>query len=90
MVTWIVIHFPIINLTKLKEKLSKNKILIRFFEWLYFQPYDDGTGKMVIEKIVRLKGINCFLVDSHYGRETLSPVWDLKRIEILIKRFLKK
>ena len=61
-----------------------NKILIKFFEWLYFS---DG-----VYKIVKIKRFNVFLCDKKFGvgRETISPVWDKARFVSLYKRFFKK
>lgn len=75
-----------------------NKILIKFFEWLYFpkEVYDD-YGNYEYYKIVKIKGINCFLVDRYmglskisHGRYTVSPVWDKQRFLHLFRRFIKR
>ena len=61
--------------------LEDNKLLIKFFQWLYFsEQFDRGT------KIVKLRGFNTFLCDSRHGRETISPVWDKNRFKALYKR----
>lgn len=82
---------------RLDSKKMINKILIKFFEWLYFQKqfYDDN-GNYYQNKIVRIKGINCFLIDKYYGksktpseRHTVSPIWDKKRVLNLFRRFFK-
>jgi len=77
--------------------IKKNKILIKFFEWLYFQKevYDEH-GNYQYYKIVQIRGINCFLVDRYYGlsktshgRFTIMPVWDKTRVKYLLKRIFK-
>jgi len=60
-----------------------NRILIKFFQWLYFPGKNDY-------RIIKLKGFNVFLCDKPSGRATVSPIWDKKRIVALYKRFLKK
>ena len=62
--------------------LKTNKLLIRFFEWLYFPDNDF--------KIIKIKGINVFLCDKNSNyRATISPIWDKKRVIVLFKRFLR-
>jgi len=77
----------IMQFTRMKQfYFANNKVLIKFFEWLYFP--DD------VYKIVKLKGFNVFLCDKKpgfgEGRVTLSPVWDKNRFVALYKRFIKK
>jgi hypothetical protein len=75
---------------------ENNKLLISFFQRLYFpkQIYDDD-GNYYQDKILKIRGFNCFLVDRYYrisatpsGRFTVSPVWDMDRIKSLRKRIL--
>lgn len=74
--------------------LTHNKLLIKFFEWLYFpkEVYDEH-GNYYQYKIVKIQRLNVFLVDKYLGvyprscgRYTISPIWDLKRVEVLFKR----
>ncbi len=62
-----------------------NKLLIKFFEWLYFPNGDYGRQT----KIVKIKRINVFLCDTTFGRETISPVWDKNRFKFLFKRLFR-
>ena len=63
------------------------KILIKFFEWLYFE---DGHYK-----IVKIKGLNTFIVDKMsrhnipMSRSIASPVWDWGRFKYLLMRLKK-
>ena len=64
--------------------IKQNKLLIKFFEWLYFSSeYDKGT------KIVKIKGINVFLCDTTFGREHISPVWDKNRFKFMFRRMFR-
>lgn len=61
------------------------KILKRVIIWLYFSEEDYEV------KIVKILGFNNFLVDCRCGqRMTVSPVWDIKRVEYLFKRLIGK
>lgn len=58
-------------------------ILFRVLEWLYFYGEDF--------RIVKIKGWNCFLVDSKSKqRQTVSPIWDWNRFKFLFSRFWYK
>ena len=76
---------------------QNNKLLIKFFEWLYFQKeVYDNDGNYQYYKIVKIQGINCFLVDRYYGlsktshgRFIVSPVWNKERFKYLFERMGK-
>jgi len=64
---------------------QNNKLLIKFFEWLYFSEYEFYGKKC---KIVYLISFRTFLCDDYNGRVVITPIWNKERIFYLIKRLL--
>jgi len=62
------------------KQLAKNKWLINFFQFVNCWPG---------EKIVKIKGLNCFLVDNQYGsRSTNAYVWNWPHVKALFRKIL--
>jgi hypothetical protein len=79
------------------EFLSKNKILISIYEWLYLDYeernkcyYSEDGSKQRSIKIVRLRTLNSFNIDYPHSRVISSPIWNWSRIKLLFLRFLPK
>lgn len=58
-------------------KLAKNKFLISFFQFINCWPG---------EKIIKIKRLNCFLVDKHGSRSTNSYVWNWPHVKALFRK----
>lgn len=77
--------------------IKKNKILIRFFEWLCFPSLRVGDVT-VYRKIIKIKSFNTFLVSENYGpknlrveyrRYTASPIWGICMLRYFLWRICK-
>lgn len=73
------------------------KFLYRIIEWICcFDEYESYgySGVIYKHKIVKIKSWNWYLVDCvgrqgrAFGRKTVSPIWDWKRIKHLLCRVI--